>query len=141
MAIQDGDIVKVHYDAKVDDEVIDTSRKRAPIEFEVGEGQVLPGLDEGVVGLEKGEKKTLVVPPEEGYGKRKEGLTKELPLTRFKEPAQEIKEGMVLRYQTEKGHVGIATIEEIKENSAILDLNHPLAGQTIKFEIEVMDVQ
>lgn len=141
MVIQHGNKVKIHYNAKVDDEIIDTSRNKEPMEFEVGEGKVVPGLEEGVVGLEEGEKKIVVVPPEKAYGEREEGLTKELPRETFRDSSQQIKKGMVLRYRTERGEVGLATIAKVKEENVTLDLNHPLAGQTIKFEIEIVDVK
>lgn len=141
MGIQEGNTVKIHYNAKVDDKVIDTSRNAEPMEFKVGEGQVVPGLEEGVVGLEEGDKETVVVPPEKAYGERKEGLTRELPRETFKDSSQQIEEGMVLRYRTERGEAGLATIEKVEEENITLDLNHPLAGQTIKFEVEVVDVK
>ncbi|NIR87916.1 peptidylprolyl isomerase [Candidatus Bathyarchaeota archaeon] len=141
MVIENGNLVKMHFDAKIDDRVIDTSRNRDPIEFKVGEGQVLQGLDEAVVGLKKGEKKTVMVPPEKAYGQRQEGLTQKIPRDRFRELPQRIEEGTVVRYRTEQGKVRLATIAKVEEDNVTLDLNHPLAGQAIKFELEIVDIK
>lgn len=137
MVIEKGNLIKMHYIAKIDDHVIDTTLDRDPIEFKVGEGEVLQGLDEAVLGLEKGEKKTVVVPPEKAYGQRQEGLTEKIPRDRFKEP----REGAIIQIINEIGEVRLATIEKVEEDNVTIDLNHPLAGQTIKFEIEIVDIK
>lgn len=131
-------MVKMHYTAKIDDRVIDTSLNKDPIEFKAGEGQVIQGLDEAVVGLEKGEKKTVVVPPEKAYGQRQEGLTEKVPRGEFREPPEE---GAIVQLRTDQGEVRLATIAKVEEDNVTLDLNHPLAGQTIKFELEIVDVK
>ncbi|MFP3984667.1 MAG: peptidylprolyl isomerase [Candidatus Bathyarchaeia archaeon] len=141
MVIENGNIVKIHYDVKIGDRVIDTSRNKDPVEFKVGEGQILQGLDEGVVGLENGEKKTVVVPPEKAFGQRQEGLTKKLPRDKSNEPAKGINEGDIIQCETEQGAVMHATITKVEEDNVTVDLNHPLAGQTITFDLEILDVK
>lgn len=139
MTIEEGNVVKIHYEAKIGDRVIDTSREKKPLEFKVGEGDVIKGLDEAVVGLNTGEKKTVIVPPEKAYGKRREGLTHKMPRNRFR--ATGIEKGNIVRYKTDKGIVRFATIAEIRDDEIIFDLNHPLAGQKITFDLEILEVQ
>lgn len=141
MAIEKGNVVKIHYDAKIGERVIDSSRNKEPLEFKVGEGHVLQGLDEAVVGLNSGEKKTVVVPPEKGYGERKEGFTQNVPRDKSKEPPKGLKEGNIVGYKTEKGTVNYATITKVEDDEVTLDLNHPLAGQTLTFDLEIVDVK
>lgn len=131
----------MHYDAKIDDRMIDSSRDKKPLEFKVGEGNVLKGLDEAVVGLENGTKKTVVVPPEKGYGLRKDGLFTEIARDKSKEPETGIKEGHVVCYKTDLGRVKYATVAKVEEENITLDLNHPLAGQTLIFDLEIVDVK
>ena len=141
MAVKRGSVVKIHYTAMVGDRLIDTTHDREPIEFKVGEGQVIEGLDEAVIGLRKGDKKTVVVPPEKAYGERQEDLTGKIPLERFSAiPPEHLKEGTIVQLRTLEG-IRLATILRVDEDGVILDFNHPLAGQTIKFEIEVVDVR
>ncbi len=141
MTIEEGNVVKIHYEAKIDDRVIDTSREKKPLEFKVGEGEVIKGLDEAVVGLNSGEKKTVSIPPEKAYGKRQEGFTHKMPKNKFRQSSKEIQEGNVIKYKTNKGVIRFATVAEIKEDDIIFDLNHPLAGQTITFDLEILEVQ
>jgi peptidylprolyl isomerase len=134
-------MVKMHYNAKIGDRLIDTSRNKNPIEFKVGEGQILQGLDEAVVGLETGDKKTVVVPPEKAYGQRQEGLTQKIHRDKSKEPAEGIEEGNVIQFKTKEGKNGYATVTKVEEDSITIDLNHPLAGRTINFDLEIVEVQ
>lgn len=141
MVIENGNMVKMHYNAKIGDRVIDTSRNKSPIEFKVGEGQILQGLDEAVVGLKTGDKKTVVVPPEKAYGQRKEGLTQKIRRDKSREPPKGIEEGSVIQYKTEQGKNRYGTITKVEEDNITVDLNHPLAGQTINFDLEIVDVK
>ena len=102
MAIENGNIIKIHYEAKIGDNVIDTSRDKDPLKFKVGEGYVIKGLDEAVLGLENGAKKTVIVPPEKGYGEKKEGLITKMPRNKANEPEKGIEKGNVVRYKTQR---------------------------------------
>ncbi len=141
MVVERGNIVKMHYTAMVDDRVIDTTKGREPIEFKVGEREVIEGLDEAVIGLEEGEKKTVIVPPEKAYGPRREGLLGKVPLERFRLiPPDQLREGAIVQLRTIEG-IRLATIMKVEEDGVTLDFNHPLAGKTIKFEIEIVEVK
>jgi peptidylprolyl isomerase len=141
LAIEKGDVIKIHYDAKIGERVIDSSRNKKPLEFKVGEGHVLQGLDEAVVGLKSGEKKTVVVPPEKGYGERKEGLTQKMPRDKSKEPPKALEEGKIVRYKTDKGTINYATVTKVEDDNITLDLNHPLAGQKLTFDLEIVEIK
>jgi FKBP-type peptidyl-prolyl cis-trans isomerase 2 len=139
MAIENGNVVKIHYEAKIGNRIIDSSLEKKPLEFKVGQGDVIKGLDEAVIGLKSGEKKTVTIPPEKAYGKRREGLTQKMPRNKFR--AKGLEKGNIIRYKTDKGAVRYATIAEIKGDNIIFDLNHPLAGQKITFDLEILEVQ
>jgi FKBP-type peptidyl-prolyl cis-trans isomerase 2 len=95
-------VIKIHYNAKVGDRVIDSSRDKKPLKFKVGEEYVLKGLDEAVLGLENGEKKTVIVPPEKGYGKRKDNFFTKMARNKSNETDKGIEEGNIIRYKTDQ---------------------------------------
>jgi len=141
LVIKNGNLIKMHYSAKIGDQLIDTSRNKDPVEFKVGEGQVLQGLDEAVVGLKTGDKKAVVVPPEKAYGQRKKGLTQKIRRDKSKEPPKGIEVGNLIQYKNEQGKNMYATITKVEEDNIAVDLNHPLAGKTINFDLEIVDVK
>jgi len=141
MKVKKGNKVKIEYTGKFDDgNVFDTSEGRDPIEFVVGEGKVIKGFEEGVIGMEKGEEKEIKIKPKQAYGERKEELIRKVPketLNIGKEPEK----GMVLALATPDGKQIPAIIEKVDEKEITLDLNHPLAGKNLNFKIKVADVQ
>jgi len=122
-------------------ELLTLPEKRSPLEFKVGEGEVIKGLDEAVVGLNSGEKKTVAIPPEKAYGKRKEGFTHRMPVNKLRKPTEGMEKGKIVKYKTDKGIVRFATIADIKADEIIFDLNHPLAGETLTFDLEILEIQ
>lgn len=137
-----GDKVKVHYHGKLTDgTTFDSSEGRSPLEFEVGSGQVIPGFDEGVTGLAVGEKKTVEIPADQAYGPVSDNHIFEFPKTQFPpEMIPELQVGMPLQMQTETGQPVQVTIKEVKEDSVVLDANHPLAGKDLIFDIELVEI-
>ena len=135
-----GDKVKVHYHGKLTSgETFDSSEGRAPLEFEVGSGAVIKGFDEGVTGMKVGEKKTINIPVEEAYGPKNPEMMVEMPKDRF--PSEmEIEEGMPLMMSDGSGQNFQVVVTEIKETSVILDANHPLAGEDLIFDIELVEI-
>ena len=135
-----GDKVKVHYHGKLTTgETFDTSSGREPLEFEVGGGSVIKGFDEGVTGMEVGEKKTINIPVEEAYGPRSDDMLIEFPKERFPSDLQ-IEEGMQLMMGNGPGQNIPVIVAEIKETTVILDANHPLAGEDLIFDIELVEI-
>ena len=138
---QKGDTVAVHYTGKLDDgEVFDSSRDRDPLEFEVGSGQVIPGFDRAVEGLEVGETREITLDPEEGYGEPREDLVVDVDRSQF--PAESEPEvGRQVQVQVAPDQNRVATITGIEDDSITLDLNHPLAGKQLTFDVELLEIK
>ena len=135
-----GDKVKVHYHGKLTSgETFDTSSGREPLEFEVGSGSVIKGFDEGVAGMEVGEKKTINIVADEAYGSRSEDMMIEFPKDRFPNDMK-IEEGMQLMMGNGSGQNIPVIVTEIKDSSVILDANHPLAGEDLVFDVELVEI-
>ena len=144
MAIKNGDKVKIEYEGKFDSgEVFDSTSHEDhshPIEFVVGNKQVIPGFEEAVTGMNKGEEKEFSIEPDEAYGQPREELVREF--SRKEIPMQqEPKEGMVLGFKGPDGHQFPARITKVTEDKITFDLNHPLAGKKLNFKIKVIDVE
>lgn len=137
--IKDGNKVTLHYTGRTGKETFDSSVGRTPLTFTVGKHQVIKGFEDAVLGMKKGEKKTFDIVPEEGYGPHHAELVKEIP--RDKIPTtKEIKEGMVLQMQMPNNQIAMMKITRVTEKSVTVDMNHPLAGKKLTFEIEIIDV-
>lgn len=139
--VKKGDTVKVHYHGKLNNgETFDTSEGREPLEFEVGSGNVIAGFDNGVLEMKPGEKKTLDIPVEEAYGNRNDELILEFPKDKLPEDLKP-EVGMQLQLSSQDGQVYPVIVTEVKEEGGVvLDANHPLAGQALVFDIELVDI-
>lgn len=138
--VKAGDKIKVHYHGKLTNgETFDSSQGREPLEFEVGSGQVIKGFDDGVTGMSVGEKKTIEIPSHEAYGPRNEEMVIDMPKERFPQDMT-LELGMPLMMTDGQGQNFQVVITEIKENSVMLDANHPLAGQTLIFDLELVEI-
>lgn len=138
--VKSGDKIKVHYHGKLTNgETFDSSADREPLEFEVGSGNVIPGFDDGVTGMTVGEKKTINIPFSEAYGPQNPDMIIEMPKDRFPEDMQ-VEAGMPLMMNDQQGQQFQVTIVEIKDNAVMLDANHPLAGQDLIFDLELVEI-
>lgn len=141
MEVKKGCQVKIKYKGTFKDgAVFDTNENREPLEFEVGKNQVIPGLEEGILGMKKGEKKKLTIAPVKAYGERNDQLIRSFPKTSFP-PKVELKPGVRFALKAPDGQPFLAEVIEVKDSEVVLDLNHPLAGKELVFEIEILDVQ
>ena len=140
-AAKKGDKVSLEYTGTLDDgTVFDSSDKhKTPLEFEVGSGQVIPGFDKAVTGMKKGEEKKFTLQPSEAYGERKPELTHVVPRSQLPKD-HEPKKGMMLAVATPDGRQIPATITEVKGGNVTLDMNHPLAGKALTFNIKVVGI-
>lgn len=138
--VKSGDKIKVHYHGKLTTgETFDSSEGREPLEFEVGSGMVIPGFDAGVTGMVIGEKKTITIPVEEAYGPANPSMVIEMPKDRF--PADmELAVGMPLVMSDHQGQQFQVVVKDIKEDAVTLDANHPLAGQDLIFDLELVEI-
>lgn len=139
--VKSGDTVKVHYHGKLTDgTTFDSSEGREPLEFEVGSGNVIAGFDSGVTGMQVGEKKTINIPVDEAYGQKQEDLYMEFPIDRFP-PDMKPEEGMQLNMSNGEGQNFPVIITEVREDTVILDANHPLAGEDLTFDLELVEIK
>jgi len=135
--IKEGNKVKVHYTGKLEsNEVFDTSKDKDPLQFTVGEGQLIPGFENGVIGLKVGDKKTINIEVNQAYGEVREDLLNEVSKDKMPEG---VTKGQMLQAQTPNGPVSVKILE-IKEDTVVIDANHPLAGKNLIFDLEVVEV-
>jgi len=135
-----GDTVRIHYTGTLDDGTeFDSSSGREPLEFALGGGQVIPGFDSAVDGMAIGESKSVTIEPDQAYGTRHEQLVQEVPKSAL---PQEIAPavGMQLQSQSPEGQVMNLVITEVADETITVDGNHPLAGQTLTFAIELVEI-
>ena len=138
--VKEGDIVKVHYTGKLTSgEQFDSSVDREPLEFTVGAGQMIKGFDAALPGMAIGEKKTINIPAEEGYGERSDEAIIPFPKENIPDDMK-LEEGMTLTLSNQDGQPMPVVVMEIKEDVVILDANHFLAGQELIFDIELVEI-
>jgi FKBP-type peptidyl-prolyl cis-trans isomerase 2 len=138
--VQDGDKVRVHYHGKLrNGETFDSSEGREPLEFTVGSGQVIRGFDEGVKGMAPGDKRTVEIAVEDAYGAKSEEMVIEFPKDQFPDTMQP-EQGMQLMMNNGQGQQFPVSIVEVREETVILDANHPLAGQDLIFDLELVEI-
>lgn len=132
-----GDIVKVHYTGKLDDgTVFDTSADREPLQFKIGEGQLIADFEQAVVGMNPGESKTIQIPSENAYGPRHEEMVLEVDRGEFPD-GLEPQVDQKLQVQQQDGRSFAVTVTAVSETRVTLDANHPLAGKNLTFDIQL----
>lgn len=138
--VKSGDKIKVHYHGRfTNGETFDQSTGREPLEFEVGSGMVIKGFDEGVTGMAVGDKKTINIPFDEAYGPKNPDMIIDMPKDRFPKDI-EIEVGMPLSMSDEQGQQFQVVVAEVQEGVIILDANHPLAGEDLIFDLELVEI-
>jgi len=137
---KEGDEVQVHYTGKLEDGTIfDTSQDGEPLSFTIGENRVIPGFESAVVGMEPGDTKTTEIEPDEAYGEHRDDMVMELDRDQIPEDV-EPDVGQQLQLRLENGQTVPVLITALGEETVTIDANHPLAGRTLIFEIELVDV-
>ena len=139
--IENGKMVSIQYSVKNQDtqEVIDQNSESEPLEFLVGSSQIISGLEKALQGLSAGECKEVIVAPQEAYGEYRVDYLQEVPREQFE--GIELKEGMTLFGHGEDGRSVQVTVKSFNDESVMIDYNHPLAGQTLIFDVKVLDVR
>tara|TARA_B100000131_G_scaffold135860_1_gene132470 strand:+ start:518 stop:961 length:444 start_codon:yes stop_codon:yes gene_type:complete len=141
MNAKSGNTVTVHYTGTLNDgTTFDSSREREPLTFTIGAGQLISGFDAAVTGMAVGEVKDVVLSPAEAYGEPNPELTQTVPQTAFPEGFEFIIGGQVMG-QSPGGMPVMATILELQEENVKLDMNHPMAGKTLNFNIELVSIE
>jgi peptidylprolyl isomerase len=135
-----GDKVKVHYTGKLKDgTVFDSSADREPLEFTIGEGQIIPGFEQAVVGMNPGDSKVATIPVDEAYGPRRDEMMINVDKGQFPDHiTPEV--GQKLQMQRSDGRMIMVTVTDISEENVTLDANHPLAGQDLTFDIKLVEI-
>ncbi|BBD77395.1 FKBP-type peptidyl-prolyl cis-trans isomerase [Hydrogenophilus thermoluteolus] len=137
-AAQAGDTVQVHYKGTLaDGSVFDSSEGRDPLQFTLGAGQVIPGFEKAVEGMQVGERKTITIPADEAYGQRSERAMLQVPREQLP-PEIEPEVGLQLVMQRADGQQIPVVVAEVTETHVTIDANHPLAGHDLTFEIELV---
>jgi len=140
ITVKNGNKVKVHYTGRFEDgKVFDSSVDREPLDVEVGTAQVIKGFEDGLLGMQEGERKTISVSPEDGYGLPDPALLIEIPNANIPKDFTP-KIGMKLSLADKKGQSVMVTVTEIGDESIQLDANHPLAGKTLVFDLELVSI-
>lgn len=137
--VKEGDTVKVHYTGTLKNgEVFDSSKDKEPLEFKLGEGQLIPGFEKAVVGMAVGDSASIDIPSDEAYGEEREDLIINVPKDQLPDDVTP-QVGMQLQVNQGDGQPIPVRIKEVGEAELTLDANHPLAGKDLSFEIELVD--
>ena len=135
-----GNKVKVHYKGYFEDGTIfDSSENKDPLEFTLGKNMVISGFEDAVVGLDEGQSTTVTLEPENAYGQYRDDLIVSVNKSQFPQDTDP-ELGMQVQVQTQDGHVHHFTIKDIQDDDVTLDGNHPLAGETLKFDLELVEI-
>ncbi|WP_299943470.1 peptidylprolyl isomerase [uncultured Ruegeria sp.] len=139
-AIKQGDTVRIHYTGTLlDGKVFDSSEGRDPLEFAVGSGQIIAGLDAALPGMETGEKKRVEIACVDAYGPVNPGMRQQIPREGIPDDIP-LEPGTQLQMQTPDGQAIPVTVVEVDEATVTMDANHPLAGQDLIFDIEIVSI-
>lgn len=139
-SVENGMTIKVHYTGSLDNgEVFDSSKDREPLEVTLGQGQLIKGFENALLGMSLNEQKTVTIPPEEAYGFRDKNAKKAFPKEQLP-PDMDVEVGQTVALMSSQGQQIPATVVEVDENGITVDLNHPLAGENLTFELEVVDM-
>ena len=137
--VQNGSSVSIEYTLKDEGgQVLDTNKGKSPLTFTQGQQQIIPGLERELIGMHAGDEKKVVVKPEDAYGPIMPNAQTEVPKDAV--PKEGLKVGTALMARSGSGETRPVVVKEIKENTVVLDLNHPLAGKTLFFDVKVLGV-
>jgi FKBP-type peptidyl-prolyl cis-trans isomerase 2 len=137
--ISNGARVSIHYRLFVDGKMVDSSEDRGPLNYTQGQGQIVAGLERHLAQLNAGDKTTVEIPPEDAYGLMNEDAIQKLPKQAF-EDSDGLEEGRMIQGRTLEGQAFSATIRKVEGDEVTLDMNHPLAGKNLVFEVEIIEV-
>ncbi len=140
MVVEKGKQISIEYTLSIEDEgVVDSNVDSDPLTYVQGAQQIVPALEEALEGLEVGETTEIRISPQDGYGEPSEEAFQEVNKSLVPEEARKV--GIVLQGRDRSGRVVNARVAEVKDETVILDLNHPLAGKTLQFSVKVLDIQ
>ena len=137
---QQGDTVRIHFKGTLENgDVFVSSFDRKPVEFTIGEGQILPGIENAVVGMTEGESKTVELPAEKAYGDKREELVVTVDRKQFSDSVTP-EPGQRLKFRNQDGSEIIAKVTDVSPSNVTVDANHPLAGEDVTFDLELVEI-
>ena len=140
LVVKDGMLVSMDYTLKgTDGKVIDTNKGREPLKYVHGQKMMIPGLERELTGMKVGGEKNVTVKPEDAYGPINKNAFQEIPKEKL--PANGLKVGAVLAAKSPEGQVVPMRVHEIKDSTVVMDMNHPMAGKTLVFNVKIVDIQ
>ncbi len=138
--VKDGSEVSLQYSLSGEDgKLIESNKGKEPLKYTHGQQQIIPGLEKGLAGMKVGDEKRVKVKPEDAYGPVNKEAFQEFPKEKI--PPDGLKVGAVLTARGPQGQVVPVRVHEIKEKTVVLDMNHPMAGKTLVFDVKVLDIQ
>jgi FKBP-type peptidyl-prolyl cis-trans isomerase SlyD len=138
--VNDGAVISLQYTLSGEDgKTIESNKGQEPLKYTQGAKQIIPGLEKEVAGMKVGEEKRVKVKPEDGYGSINDKAFHEFPKEKI--PAESLKVGAVLVARGPKGQSVPARVHQIKEKTVVVDMNHPMAGKTLVFDVKILDIQ
>jgi len=139
--VKENDTVSIHYTGKLSDgQVFDSSAGRDPLEFTMGQGQIIPGLEKGLINMSVNETKTIEIPSTEAYGEKRNDLIQDVPKNQLP-PEINPEVGMGLVSKNPQGQEIKLTVTEVKDDAITVDANHPLAGKDLTFEVQLLEIK
>jgi FKBP-type peptidyl-prolyl cis-trans isomerase SlyD len=140
LKVDDGKVVSMHYTLHVDGQVVDSSEGGEPLQFIQGMGHIIPGLEQQLYNMQVGDSKNITVPPKEGYGETDETAFMDVPREAF--PAEvPLDKGTELELRDQAGHPVYARVDDVTDQNVRLNMNHPLAGKELNFDVKIADVR
>jgi len=136
-----GNTVKVHYTGKLGDgTVFDSSIDRDPLQFTLGDGQMIPGFEQAVVGMSLNESKTVTIPMDQAYGPHRGEMVTVIERNQIPENMQQLEVGQQLQIRQNDGQTSLVVVTDVSESSVTLDANHPLAGRDLTFDLQLVEI-
>lgn len=139
MGIQKGSKVTIHYTLKVEDQIVDSSKNTTPLTYTQGQNEIIPGLEDALINMNAGDKTSVTILPEKGYGHHNPAAIHKIPKENFAD-SDKLKVGSFIRGEA-AGQNFEAIVSEIGDTEITIDMNHPLAGKTLNFEVEIMNIE
>lgn len=138
--VDDGKVVSMHYTLQVDGKVVDSSEGGEPLQFIQGMGHIIPGLEQELYDMQVGQSKSVTVAPKEGYGEADASAFMDVPREAFPENVP-LDKGTELELRDQSGHPVYARVDEVSDKNVRLDMNHPLAGKELHFDVKIAGVR
>ena len=140
MTISNGNTISIEYTLTLENKkVVDTNVGKKPLKFVQGSHEIIPGLETALEGMKKGENKQVTVPPEKGYGPKDPKAILEVPIDQIPPDARKV--GTQLQGKDAEGRMVHPRVAEVKDQAVVLDFNHPLAGETLYFDVTILDIE